>query len=474
MSDDPNLAEFPPVSRQEWEGRVTQGLKGRSFEALKSVTEDGIAIAPLYEPSSSETIASRKGGDAWSVIQRMDHPEPLAANEIAQDDIENGAAGLAVVFAGAPSSRGFGLGTADARSIGLALKDLPLHRLALRLEAGGRSWEAASALVEVIAARSLNPERMAISFGIDPIGAWAAQGGLTREWDEESRLILDIVQRLAQEFRGPYLAADGRVYHDAGMSPAQELGACLATAVAYLRLIERRLDEAKAAQAIGTTLAADADIFMTLAKFRAVRLLWRQVALSCGLPESRLKIHAESSFRMMTRQDSHGNLLRNVAAVVAAGLGGADSICALPFSLARGLPDSFARRMGRNVQSILTHESNLHRVQDAAAGSGYVEHLTTALAERAWRFFQEIEGHGGMRAALDQGIIRDAARAARETRESEIRAGKRVIIGVTAYPAKDGLQASVLPADRQSLVVIGSLALRARRDSEAFEGNGAE
>ncbi len=119
-------------------------------------------------------------------------------------------------------------------------------------------------------------------------------------WGEESRRVGDVAKALAQEFTGPIVEADGRVYHDGGMSPAQELGATVATAVEYLRLLEGRLDDTKAAQAIGMTLASDADMFVSLAKFRAARLLWRQAASSCGLPQVRLKLHAESSFRMMT------------------------------------------------------------------------------------------------------------------------------------------------------------------------------
>ncbi|MEI9803890.1 MAG: methylmalonyl-CoA mutase family protein [Pseudolabrys sp.] len=44
-------------------------------------------------------------------------------------------------------------------------------------------------------------------------------------------------------------------------------------------------------------------------------------------------------------------------AVTAAGLGGADSIVALPHTLALGLPDAFARRVARNTQLILLEES---------------------------------------------------------------------------------------------------------------------
>jgi methylmalonyl-CoA mutase len=96
----------------------------------------------------------------------------------------------------------------------------------------------------------------------------------------------------------------------------------------------------------------------------------------------------------MAKLDPTTNILRAVAAVFGAGLGGADSICVLPFSLAQGLPDAFARRVARHVQTVLLEESNLWRVADPASGSGYVEHLTQALCEKAWGVFQRIEKSG--------------------------------------------------------------------------------
>jgi methylmalonyl-CoA mutase len=470
MNETDQFTEISPASRLEWERRVLENLKGRAWATLKSVSEDGIEIEPLYEPVPSEAMATRSG-EAWRVVQRMDHPEPPAANELAREDVENGANGLALVFSGAPSARGFGLKSADGRSIGLALRDLPLHRLALRLEAGARGAEAAEALANIIAARSLNPERMEVCFGMDPLGAYARRGAAGQSREEDLRRAGGIAQVLSQEFKGPFLEADGRIYHDGGMSPAQELGAVMATAVQYLRVLEGRLEDAKAARAIGITLAADADIFMSLAKFRAARLLWRQVMAACGMAEARLDLHGESSFRMMTQQEPQGNLLRNVAAVFAAGIGGANSICALPFSLAVGLPDPFARRMARNVQNILLEESNLHRVNDAAAGSGYVDHLTTSLAEAAWQFFQKIESLGGMGAALDGGFVGEYAESAKEKREAEIRSGKRTIIGVTAYPATNSTQASVLPLEREVEPHAGANTLHPGRDAAPFEAD---
>ena len=100
-------------------------------------------------------------------------------------------------------------------------------------------------------------------------------------------------------------------------------------------------------------LAADADQFLTTAKFRALRKLWARAEEACGLTPAPVFVAAETAWRMMTRRDPYVNMLRTTMAVVAAGLGGADSISVLPHTAAIGLPDNFARRLARNTQLIL-------------------------------------------------------------------------------------------------------------------------
>ena len=93
-------------------------------------------------------------------------------------------------------------------------------------------------------------------------------------------------------------------------------------------------------------LAADADQFLTIAKFRALRKLWARIEQACGLEPAPLFIAADTAWRMLTRRDTDVNMLRATMATFAAGLGGANSITVLPHTLALGLPDAFraARR----------------------------------------------------------------------------------------------------------------------------------
>src|SRR5262249_42277795 len=106
---DPRLsaADFPVAAEADWRKLVDAALKGGSFERLKSRTYDGLTIEPLYSSARDASgIAGRPGGTAWTVMQRVDHPDAAAANAQAREDLEGGATGLVLVFAGSGGANG--------------------------------------------------------------------------------------------------------------------------------------------------------------------------------------------------------------------------------------------------------------------------------------------------------------------------------------------------------------------------------
>ena len=114
---------------------------------------------------------------------------------------------------------------------------------------------------------------------------------------------------------------------------------------------------AEARDALSFMLVADTDEFLTIAKFRAARLLWARIQEACGLEPEPMVLHAETAWRSLTRRDPWVNMLRATIATFSAGIGGADSLTVLPFTAALGLPDAFARRVARNTQLVLLEEA---------------------------------------------------------------------------------------------------------------------
>ncbi|MGN6286219.1 MAG: methylmalonyl-CoA mutase family protein [Afipia sp.] len=470
-------ADFNPATREDWRKLVDGVLKGGPFEKLIGKTYDGLSIQPIYQRApDAAVIPGRAAATPWQVMQRVDHPDAAAANKQALHDLENGANGLTLVFAGANGAHGYGLEPTSA-ALTRALDGIYLDAgIAIEFQIGLHSRDMAQHFADLLAARKIAPDSVNVRFGFDPIGGSAVRGGNQGTWDSTAKVFAEKIAGLAKlGFRGPFAPADGRVIHNAGGSEAQELAFVLASGVAYLRALEDAgvaLEDAR--RMIYVRLAADADQFMTLAKFRALRRLWAGVEQGCGLAPEPLFVAAETSWRMLTQRDPYVNMLRATIATFAAGLGGANSVTVLPHTLALGLPDGLARRIARNTQLILLEESNLDKVSDPAAGSGGIEDLTAHLCEAAWAQFQEIERAGGVFAALEQNLIQKKVAAVKAARDANLARRKDVLTGASEFPnlyeaAASVLQATpvTLPPDEPARVTFD--ALRAIRLAEPFE-----
>ncbi|MBR2121090.1 MAG: methylmalonyl-CoA mutase family protein [Pseudomonadota bacterium] len=447
--DLPLAADFAPATRDDWRKLADGVLKGAPFEKLVGKTYDGLRIDPIYERARDATaIPARTAGSPWQIMQRVDHPDAAIANAQALHDLENGATGLTLVFAGANGARDYGL-PPTKEALTRALDGVYLDAgIGIEFEIGPQSRDMGQHLAELLAARKISPAAVNVRFGLDPIGGGGVRGSSHGPWESIAKVFGGKIAQLAKlGFRGPFAPADGRVIHDAGGSEAQELAYVLAVGVTYLRALEAAgiaLDDAR--RMIYARLSADADQFLTMAKFRALRLLWARVEQSCGLAPQPLYIAADTAWRMLTQRDPDVNMLRATIAAFSAGLGGANSINVLPHTLALGLPDAFARRIARNTQLVLLEESNLDKVSDPAAGSGGIETLTKQLCEAAWAQFQDIEKAGGPFAALETNIIQTKVAAVRAARDVNIAKRKDVLTGASEFPNLHEKTSAVLDA----------------------------
>ncbi|MBX3535302.1 MAG: methylmalonyl-CoA mutase small subunit [Xanthobacteraceae bacterium] len=437
MSDLKLAAEFPAATRQDWLKLVESALKGAPFEKkLVSKTYDGISIQPLYERAKdAKRVAGRPDGEPWGVVQRVDIRDPKEANKQALRDLENGATGLKLVLPGSPGDYGFAL-PASKEALAQAFDEVWLDAAEIELDVGPLAKDAPLWLAEIAKERGIDPAKANFRFGLDPLGAIALHGKSSAPWKELAPQFASTVNDLTKRgFKKSLAATDGRIMHASGGSEAQELAYVLACGVEYMRALEAGgspLNDAR--QALFFRLAADSDQFLTIAKFRALRKLWARVEEAAALQPQPIFISAETAWRMITKRDPNVNMLRMTMAVAAASFGGANSITALPHTIALGLPDGFARRVARNTQTVLLEESNLFRVGDPAAGSGGIEALTAELCETAWKLFQEIEAAGGLAAALQSGLLQKNVAETRAARERNIAIRKDAITGTSEFP----------------------------------------
>src|SRR5262245_66202974 len=127
MTDEmPFASEFPPTSEAEWRRLVETALKASFDKQLVRRTYDDLRIEPLYpRAAGAKPVIGRVPGSGWALIQRVDHPDPAAANAQALLDLENGATGLVLVMTGSVSANGYGLDPSPD-TLARALKEVQL------------------------------------------------------------------------------------------------------------------------------------------------------------------------------------------------------------------------------------------------------------------------------------------------------------------------------------------------------------
>ncbi|MBB6012290.1 methylmalonyl-CoA mutase [Aquamicrobium lusatiense] len=355
-------------------------------------------------------IAPASGKPRWAICQRIDDPDVERARAQIADDLAQGATGLALVFDGAPNAFGYGLpGTPQA--LGRILEDVPLDRIYLRLDVHPASRAMADWLVGSLGKGNIDPSRLNLSFGIDPAATFAGTGRLRMTIEAlQASMPQSLAYFFAMDVPGILLEADGRVLHNAGATEAQELGAMLASAAAHLRLFqEARQALVYAAPHIGFAVGVDDDALASAAKIKALRLLWARLQESFSISPTPTEIHAETSMRIVGRQDLSGNVARNAAAVFGAAAGGADSIAVLPHTIAHGLPEGNARRIARNLQMLVAQEQ---------ADLSDVDELVEDFCQQGWAEFQRIEQEGGILPSLKAGHIQSRVKTSASQRRT--------------------------------------------------------
>ncbi|MGW7407397.1 methylmalonyl-CoA mutase family protein [Streptomyces sp. NPDC054833] len=434
-------AEFPDATHEQWQALVEGVLRKSGKEvsgaaaedALSTTLEDGLRTRPLYtardtapDPGLPGFAPFVRGGRSegstaggWDVRQR----HAAAEDGAILTDLENGVTSLWLLV---------GQGGIPVSGLARALDGVYLDLAPVVLDAGRDVEAAAAELLRLYEERGVDPKAVRGNLGADPFGHEARTGTSL-----DFAPVAALAARCAAEYPGlRALTVDALPYHEAGGSAAQELGASLATGVAYLReLTEAGLTAEQALAQLEFRYAATADQFLTVAKLRAARRLWARVAEVCGAPGAGAQVqHTVTSPVMMTRRDPWVNMLRATVATLAAGVGGADSVTVLPFDHALGLPDAFARRIARNTSTILVEESHLARVIDPAGGSWYVESLTDELARAGWEFFRSIERDGGQAAVLRSGRIRTDLATTWAERSKKLAKRREPITGVSEFP----------------------------------------
>jgi len=461
------MTDFPNVNYNDWRKLVEGDLKGAPFDQrMLTQTPEGITLQPLYQSQDAATLphvnsfpgfapftrgsrAARGGGRSWEISQEINCSSPAEFNHEARNCLASGLHALNMVLDAAtrngndpdwakPEEVGSGgLSIATLGDLERALEGIDLKKTSLLVRSGASALPFAALLMALMRRRKQRPASLCGCIEMDPLGVLSHEGSLPQSLEGAYREMAALTSWAAS--RAPRLqtiCVHSRSWHEAGGHAVQELAFTLATAIEYLREMNKHdLDVDCVAPRIRFAVTVGTNFFLEIAKLRALRMLWaRAVAALEGNEESKkLALHVRTSLWNKTVRDPHNNMLRATVEAFAGVLGGCDSMQVGAFDEVIRPPDAFSRRIARNTQLILQKECHLTHVMDPAGGSWFVETVTAELAGRAWALFQEVEKLGGMAAALRAEFPQKAVAATAAAKIKAVNDRRSIIVGVNQY-----------------------------------------
>lgn len=430
--------QFPPVSTEEWKAKVEADLKGAPFDKkLVWRTNEGFNVQPMYR---AEDIADLKTTDScpgqYPYVRgtRADN-DWLSRQEIIADDATAANAKALEVLGKGINSLGFKVKEADAATVAALLAGIDLKKVEINFTCCPRkALELAKAVVAYVKDQGVekefkgsidfNPMKKALRHGQEFPGDIAA-------------IAVELLDVVAEVPGIKVLSVNSDMLSNAGAYIFQELGYALAWGAQWMTMLtDAGVEANEVANRIKFNMGVSSNYFMELAKFRAARMLWAQIAKQYGASEDACKqcVHATTSRFNQTIYDAHVNLLRSQTECMSAALAGVDSITVVPFDAPYQTPDDFSERIARNQQFLLKEESHLDKVVDPAGGSYYVETLTVAIATEAWKLFLDVEEKGGFLAEINNGTVQKTIREASEKRHNDVARRKEILLGTNQYP----------------------------------------
>src|SRR5437868_13857001 len=291
------------------------------------------------------------------------------------------------------------------------------------------------------------------------------------------RLVTDMVEFCAREMpKWHPISISGYHIREAGSNAIQELAFTLADGFAYVdAAIERGLEVDDFAPRLSFFFNAHLDFFEEIAKYRAARRIWARELREryrARNPRSWLmRFHTQTAGVSLTAQQPEVNIVRTALEALAAVLGGTQSLHTNSFDEALALPSETAVRLALRTQQVIAHETGVVNTADPLGGPYYLEHLTNQLERQAYDYFDRIEKHGGVVAAVEQNFQQREIAEASFRYQSEVEAEQRVVVGVNRYKLEDETPIEILRIDAslEQKQIERVRRMRERRDAAAVE-----
>ena len=438
------FAEFPAVPTAQWEEAITADLKGADYERkLVWRTGEGFNVRPYYRAENLEGLrflGSQAGEfpyvrgthahNRWRVHQTVTVADASTANAEALQLLGSGV-----------DSLGFHIAKADfsAAELDTLLRNIHLPAVDL-VFCGEKMGRFADLVLAKLEKEGIAKEDARIMFVIDPLVKNLSSKGdfCSPDGKECFDRIAELLRKTKDYKHIRVINVSAQIFGNSGSTIVEELAFALSAGHDYLvRLTEAGLTVDEVARKMRFSFSVSSNYFLEIAKLRAARMLWANIVKGYN-PEKncagKMLIHAETSRWNQTVYDPYVNMLRGTTEAMSAAIGGVHSLEVTPFDRAFEAPTEFAKRIARNVELLLKHESHFDQVVDPAGGSYYIENLTQSIADEAWKLFLEIEEKGGYTAAYKAGVIVEKVKASAANKDKNIATRRQILLGANQFP----------------------------------------
>ena len=438
------FTEFPPVPTEKWEEVITADLKGADYERkLVWKTGEGFNVRPYYRAENLEGIKflgsqagefpyvrGTRAHNRWRVHQTVSVVCPKEANAEALKILNAGVDSLGFCIA----SEAF-----TAADLDTLLGEICIPAVQLTF-CGQKTADVAELVLAKIEKEGIAKEDVRIAFCIDPlVKGLSTKGDFCSPNGEKCfARIAELIRKTKEYKHIRVVTVSGQIFGNSGSTIVEELAFVLSAGHDYLvRLTDAGLTIEEAARKLRFSFSVSSNYFMEIAKFRAARMLWANIVKGYN-PEKncacKMQIHAETSKWNQTVYDPYVNMLRGTTEAMSAAIGGVYSLEVTPFDASFENPTEFSKRIARNVELLLKHESHFDQVVDPAGGSYYIENLTQSIAAEAWKLFLEIEEKGGYTEAYKAGFIAERIKASAAAKDKNIATRRQILLGANQYP----------------------------------------
>lgn len=359
---------FKPVSKTDWITKVEKDLKGKPYSAFQT-DMGGIPMEAFFYPDD----------------ERMPYPslERSPGWEIGQDfEVENNPASvnrelLAALAMGINAPRFLLHANPEKQELsgwleGVRLEMVSLHFVFLNEDPNPAGL--VDHLFQVAAAKNVPDSGLHFSTN------WLRPNAVA-----ENRL-RDMINSM-EGINGRVLTVDGQACFSEKHTSV-ELAKLIQQGNAWIsQMGDHSLAPSMVQQYIQFSVSIGKNYFLQIAKLRALRLLWANVLKGWGI-ERPLPVCIETHLDPGEwTEDVNQARIAATTQAMSAIIGGSDRLFVTPAPENEAEKKDFSNRIARNVQHILQMESGFDRVADPAAGSYFVEELTSQLATEAWKEF---------------------------------------------------------------------------------------